>query len=71
MEDNHKATKVDIRSAVSKISQMESMIQALRLDSGEVRRRINDMSSDTHLQFENVSRVFKTISDAMDLSLAI
>ena len=71
MEDKHKATKVDIRSATSKISQMESVIQALRADSGEVRRRINDMSSDTYLQFENVSRVFKTISDAMDLSLAI
>ena len=70
IEEGHKATRVDIRSAVSKIGQMESTMQALKIDAGEVRRRINDMSSDNHLQFENVSRVFKTISDAMDLTVS-
>ena len=71
IEDGHKATRVDVRSAMSKIGQMESALQALKIDSGELRRRVNDMSSDNHLQFENVSRVFKTISDAMDLSLTV
>ena len=70
IEESQKATKVDIRSALSKIGQIESTLQALKIDAGEVRRRINDMSSDNHLQFENVSRVFKTISDAMDLSVS-
>ena len=69
VEEGGQANRVDIRSAVSKISQFDSSLASARMDSAELRRRLNDMDSDTHLQFQNVSRVFKVFSDALDISM--
>ena len=69
VEEGAQATRVDVRSAASKVAQCESALASVRMDAGEMRRRINDMDADTHLQFENVSRVFKVFSDALDISM--
>ena len=69
VEETGQANRTDIRAAVSKIGQFESTLASSRMDSAELRRRLNDMDSDTHLQFQNVSRVFKVFSDALDISM--
>tara|TARA_B100000795_G_scaffold258989_1_gene233556 strand:- start:590 stop:1120 length:531 start_codon:yes stop_codon:yes gene_type:complete len=69
VEETSQANKTDIRSTVSKIGQFESVLASSRMDAAELRRRLNDMDSDTHLQFQNVSRVFKVFSDALDISM--
>ena len=69
VEESGQANRVDIRSSAGKIGQFESALASAKIDSAELRRRLNDMDSDTHLQFQNVSRVFKVFSDALDISM--
>ena len=69
VDETNQANRVDIRSSAGKIGQFESALASARINSAELRRRLNDMDSDTHLQFQNVSRVFKVFSDALDISM--
>ena len=47
---------------------MDNQMTSLTLDNTDLKRKVQDMIQDNRLQFDNVSRVFKIFSDALNMA---
>ena len=65
-EEAMQATKTDVQ--VSAATKMDNQVTALALDNTDLKRKVQDIIQDNRLQFDNVSRVFKIFSDALNMA---
>jgi hypothetical protein len=67
-EEALQAAKVDVQAIASTAHKMGSEIKTLTSDNNEFRRKVEEIYRDNGVQFENVSRVFKIFSEALNIA---
>ena len=62
------ATKTDVQALSAATQKKDNQVTALALDNTDLKRKVQDIIQDNRLQFDNVSRVFKIFSDALNMA---
>ena len=67
-EEAMQAAKTDVQAISAATQKMDNQMTSLTLDNTDLKRKVQDMIQDNRLQFDNVSRVFKIFSDALNMA---
>ena len=67
-EEALQATKTDIQAIAGTTQKVDMQVKSLSRDSAECKRKIHELFQDNRMQFDNVSRVFKIFSDALNIA---
>ena len=67
-EEALQAAKADIQAIAGTTQKVDMQVKSLSRDNAECKQKIHEIFQDNRMQFDNVSRVFKIFSDALNIA---